>query len=458
MTTNDRGRHAVALLFLLALLACTVTVLGGVTMAGVYTPREPFLRAHHMGVQHLRPLHETFSFVWILLAGAAFLHRYAFDHLGPWSVGDRHRFSAMAWLWIVAGLGTVVSLLLGHGSGREYFAAAPGLALGFLGGWLLMAWNWFRRVGWHWQDAPAQVWCWSCALLLFPWVMVEGHAWLLDVVGQDPIRDARFHAHAVGGLVGVADLLVLGALIDARDRESASAEVGRSGLAFQVFFLTVARLIVDRGHDALDVSAPWPQGIGAALAAVHLVWLIRLLAGRAGGATDPSRTTPGLAYSLRRAALGWTVVMGLSALVLALPSFHRVLQGTQVVVFHTMGCMIGMDTLILWSALAGVIAEWKSASDSGWRRQSLRWSLPLLHVLLAGFLGCFLVRGLVLAELRMAGPAASDWSEWLAAWPFVMVNLGHTLGSVLLWILALWIADLVRALRRSTPATTTSGA
>ena len=62
--------------------------------------------------------------------------------------------AAMLVLWTVAGVGILVSLLLGHFTGREYLGYHPFFSLLIAAGWILFAINFYAKVGTSLRDRP----------------------------------------------------------------------------------------------------------------------------------------------------------------------------------------------------------------------------------------------------------------------------------------------------------------
>ena len=102
------------------LIAIGITLLGGILAALYSMPSlAPSFQEIGLDLRQLRPIHTVFASAWVFLGGVAVVHRYLQD-CGPPTLGDRWRLRVQVASWAAAGVGILVTLSLGIGSGREY--------------------------------------------------------------------------------------------------------------------------------------------------------------------------------------------------------------------------------------------------------------------------------------------------------------------------------------------------
>ena len=103
------------------LIAIAVTLVGGILGALYSVPAlAPTFQAIGMDLRQLRPIHTTFASAWIFLGGVAVVHRWLQDYGGVPTSADRWRLRVQVASWAIAGVGILVTLSMGVGSGREY--------------------------------------------------------------------------------------------------------------------------------------------------------------------------------------------------------------------------------------------------------------------------------------------------------------------------------------------------
>ena len=147
--------------------------------------------------------------------------------------------------------------------------------------------------------------------------------------------------------------------------------------------------------------------------------------------TDEMRVCDGF---VRSASL-WTCTMLILSLLIAVPPLNALIHGTHVVVAHSMGSMLGVNTMILLAAMAHMMQSLRGTAVHGKR---LRFAIPALNASLGLFWLAFLGRGLASGWTRYAGPSAPDFSPMLQLFPPLVLISGIGLTLSLLWILGNW--------------------
>ena len=119
---GDPARQLATLLFIRGgLIAIGVTIVGGILGALYSVPSlAPAFQSMGLDLRQLRPVHTTFASAWIFLGGIAVVHRWLQDYGGTPTWGDRVRMRVQIISWAIAGIGILITLTLGVGSGREY--------------------------------------------------------------------------------------------------------------------------------------------------------------------------------------------------------------------------------------------------------------------------------------------------------------------------------------------------
>jgi heme/copper-type cytochrome/quinol oxidase subunit 1 len=165
----------------------------------------------------------------------------------------------------------------------------------------------------------------------------------------------------------------------------------------------------------------------------------KLLKGRTGFSSHP------VIGGFMRSATLWTFLMLTLSIVIAVPPLNAVLHGTHAVSAHVMGAMVGIDSMILWAAMAYLVSQVVGADHRSLQKPSICWAVRLVNVFLFGFILVYLLRGASAGWSRYAGAAASDHSEFVALFPTLMMVFGAGLMVSVLWILFHWMSALLRS-------------
>ncbi len=428
----------------LALTACLVAVTSGMVAAVTYTDAEPALRSIGLTLQHLRAVHETFAFAWVFLGGVAIVYFYLFDSFGSPPPPVRRRMVWHVTLWTVAGVGILVTLLAGRFTGREYLGYHPVFSALILAGWVLFAWNYFGQVGWRLKTRPAYIYMWSVGIVLFVITFLEGHLYLLDALSARPLRDIAVQWKSNGTMVGSFNMLAYGSLLYIAGRLRGDDGYAHSRTAFALLLIGVLNTFTNYGHHTYHLpQSPLIHWISFAVSMLETVILAKCFVDIVA-----TRRTPRAAEDLQipdrfvRSGMVWTFLMLVLALSISVPPLNALIHGTHVVVAHSMGSMIGIDSMILWAALSYVLWHLVGPRHPVVRGARVRAAVPLVNAFFFVLWIAFLARGVAAGWVRYAGPSAPDLSLVVQVFPVVMVVSGFGFGAAVLWILANWLIAL----------------
>ncbi len=346
------------------LIAIGITLLGGILAALYSMPSlAPSFQEIGLDLRQLRPIHTVFASAWVFLGGVAVVHRYLQD-CGPPTVGDRWRLRVQVASWAVAGVGILVTLSLGIGSGREYVGFHPVLSLLILLGWLCFAWNFFRVAGPRFWERPAYITMWGVGMLFFIWTFLEQHAYLIPGIFSDPVHDLRIQWKATGTLVGSFNLFVYGSVIYIGERISRDTSYGHSKLAYALFGVGLLNSFTNFGHHTYHLPGrELVKWIAFVVSMLEIIILYRAVV----DVWRLTRDTEARDFCATRgwftASKWWTCALVFSAVIISVPPINALIHGTYVVAGHAMAAMIGIDTMILIGAIIWILGEHLQARE-----------------------------------------------------------------------------------------------
>ncbi|MEE2848129.1 MAG: cbb3-type cytochrome c oxidase subunit I [Gemmatimonadota bacterium] len=362
----DPVRQFATLMFIRGgLIAMAITLLGGILSALYSVPAlAPSFQSIGLDLRQLRPIHTAFAAAWIFLGGVAVVHRWLQDHGGVATAGDRWRLRIQVGSWAIAGLGILVTLAIGIGSGREYVGFHPVFSVFILLGWICFVWNFFRVAGPDFFERPLYLTMWGVGMLFFVVTFVEQHLYLLPSFFGNPVQDLQVQWKATGTLVGSFNLFVYGSIIYIGERISRDARYGHSRLAYALFAVSLLNSFTNFAHHSYhlpqDHIVKWISFVVSMLEitilcrAVYELW-------RLVNATDEQ------AFCAARGSFAaskyWTVFILLSSVLISIPPLNALIHGTYVVTGHAMGATIGIDTMILLGAVIWILSEHLQARE-----------------------------------------------------------------------------------------------
>jgi nitric oxide reductase subunit B len=425
-----------------ALVAVAVTLCAGFLSVLHHVPAAgEGLRSLGLHFTAMRPLHTTFASAWIFLAGVAVVHRYLQDVGGPVGGFERWRLRLQVLLWAGAGLGILITLPMGITSGREYMGFHPAFSIPILLGWLLFAWNFFRATWRGFWSRPVYVTMWGVGTLFFVFTFIEQHAWMLPEVFERPVVDLRIQWKACGTLVGSFNLFVYGSLIYGGEKLTGDSSYGCSRLAYGLLGVGLLNSFTNFAHHTYHLpQSELVKWIAFVVSMVEIVILARVILDMVKALEAKKTEGFEAPHFFFKAAKVWTLVMLVISILISVPSLNSVIHGTPVVLAHAMGTEIGIDSMVLFGAIAWILTE---------LRGSQAVSTTLTRVAAKGFnhgtallVGWLLASGLVIGVTRYEGKGLPTWLA--DAGPYAFAGAGTLTGLFLTLLLVSWLPLVFR--------------
>jgi nitric oxide reductase subunit B len=431
------------------LIAIAVTLFAGILGALYSVPSlAPWFQNIGLDLRQLRPMHTAFASAWVFLGGVAVVHRWLQDYGGEPTAGDRWRLRVQIVSWSIAGMGILLTLAMGIGSGREYVGFHPIFSLFILVGWLCYAWNFFRVAGPGFFDRPLYLTMWGVGMLFFIFTFVEQHLYLLPGVFGNPLQDLQVQWKATGTLVGAFNLFVYGSIIYISERISRDRTYGHSKVAYGLFSIGLLNSFTNFAHHTYhlpqDHLVKW---ISFIVSMMEILILCRALYDLWGLVRTSTEGEFCAARGSFAASKYWSVFILFSAVLISIPPLNAIVHGTYAVTGHAMGATIGIDTMVLLGALIWILGEHVGARDgeaaaSVLHTVSMRWIVIGLNVSVAALVGWLHLSGTITGIAR-AGFAPGEVYvpiSWLAQWNgiifaatgfFVLIFFGALLSKML---------------------------
>ena len=289
-----------------------------------------------VSLRALRPAHTFLALGWLFCGIPAAVGLYCARH-GRVRLGVSR---AQIGLFAVFLIGVVVATFDGKYSGREYatwpvqFTVPLVLALGLTvftvtDNWAVLA-----------RHSPEAAWLLLVGSVLLPAGLIEENLYLVLGLAADPGRDLMVQWHALDTVIAAWCILLYGIGILL---VPAGIKPLRAGW---LFALAVVGILLDFGHH--NFVSPQPHIVK--LVSFSATMLAVVSFGRHIVAFRRSRpsgvTLPGM---MRHVEL-WTLFAVGTGIVLAVPWLNLYAHGTYVIVSHTMGSMIGVNSLLLFVA------------------------------------------------------------------------------------------------------------
>lgn len=440
---KNQIQKTVGLQLKMALACVLLAVLGGAISSLHYMNASSwFLNQIGLTLPRIRPVHTSFASLWIFGASIAAVYHYLCSTEGGLSKGDLRRFRFHTICWIAAGVGIPVTLLAGLTTGREYLGFHPAISAILLLGWFAFAYNFLRRLRGGFFGKPIYIWFWTTGTLYFIWTFLEGHAWLIPSIYENPIRDLQIQWKSCGTLVGSFNFLMYGSLVYATEKISGDERYGQSRTAFWLFGVGCLNSFTNYVHHTYHLPqselAKWISFVVSMLEAIIFAKVVfDLMAALRRKRALNHETSFDARFTLFNSGKWWTAGMLLSSLLLSVPPLNSLVHGTHVVVGHAMGTTIGIDTMIQLGVCAFLIFELRPLRAASWLdRPAIRREILVLNSSAVVLVIWLTLSGAVHGVYRYLGLATPGW---VTSFRWILPVTGFCLGAVVVIIVSRYL-------------------
>jgi len=218
-----------------------------------------------------------------------------------------------------------------------------------------------------------------------------------------------------------------------------------SRTAHALFVVGVLNTFANYGHHTFHLpQSAWIHWISFVVSMLEVVILAKVFVDVLGlrKMNRPAAELRGAVWFVR-SATAWTFGLLVLALAISVPPLNALIHGTHVVVAHSMGSMIAIDSMILWAAFACMLVAMLGSDAAVVRGLRVVAVIPLINVFLLFFLSSLLARGIVDGWSRYLGPSSPDFSLYLEVFPLLLFVTGTGLAAAILWVIGHWAAALL---------------
>jgi nitric oxide reductase subunit B len=353
--TTNPPRNLVGLRFLMmGTAALAAGVVFGV-IGGFQFIFPQFLEA--LSFTATRPLHVSLVVSWIFLAAVGGIYYYLPNKcdLPLWSERLPHWHF---WIFLVTGLVILGSYLAGKFGGREYFEYPAMLSIPIVISWLLFGINYFKTAFRQAGRWPVYYWMWGTGIFFFMFTFLEAHLWLLPYFRENMVREITVQWKSYGALTGSWNMMVYGTALFVAGKIAGDKNLGRSKLAFVMYFMGLSGLMFGWAHHTYLVpSEPWIRHLAYIVSMSELLILGKILWDWRGTLDAHKKNVHCNAYRFFVAADFWVFLNVILAIIISVPAFNLFTHGTHITVAHSMGTTIGINTMILLGSVYYVIRE-----------------------------------------------------------------------------------------------------
>ena len=303
----------------------------------------------------IRPLHTLFGVSWVILTATGGIYYYLEQNNTQKSISKK--LSGLHfWIFILTGIGIVISFLLKNFEGKEYLEFPSYFYFPIVLGWILFGINYFKNVFSSFKNWPVYYWMWATGIVLMIYHFTEAHLWLLPYFRDHFVQNVAMQWKAGGSYVGAWNMLVYGTSLYVMAKTSNNDSYAKSGKAFFFYFLGLTNLMFGWAHHIYIVpTAPWMRYLAYGISMTEWIILFSIIYDWRKSLPQKKKIEYILAYRFTVLADFWIFLNIILALLISIPSINLFTHGTHITVAHSMGTTIGINTLILLSSVAYIL-------------------------------------------------------------------------------------------------------
>jgi len=341
----------------------------------------PHFLKEQLGFISLRPLHVSSALFWIIIGATGCVYG-GLKIIGKGEVNPT--FAILQWfLWLMAIAGILKSYFNHEFGGREYWEFSPEWALPVVLAWLCFVYNFFRVVR-KIKVWPVYVWMWLTGIVFFLFTFLENYLWVFPYFRSHFITDMTLQWKVNGSLVGSWNQIIYGTAFFLMDRMEGSQKVGRSKMAFAMYFLGLFNLMFNWGHHIYTLpTEPFIRYVGYVVSMTEWIFFLRIIYSWRQTLADIQKNYHYFPYRFLMASEFWIFLNMGQALLMSIPAINLYTHGTHVTVAHAMGTTIGINSMILFAACFEFLNQGRTGARS--YPKFLRRSFWLLQISLLVF-------------------------------------------------------------------------
>lgn len=343
----------------------------------------PFIEHSILPFDRIRPLHTLFPIVGVIAGSHAWIS-YATAKKNNVSLSKLSFY-----LILFFGITSTICLLLGIGSGREYFSWPPLLSIPLISTVSILVYLLYRKFIDFSSKSPEGAWLIGFGSVFILIGLIESLLWNIPSLGNNIVKDLTVQWHGIDTFfTGLnAFLYGVGILV----LKNNFKPLRRKWL----YIIAAFSLLFTFGHH--HYISPQPEFLKILAFIASMIAMFSFLKHfKAYRKKEISNYASRSAMqSLFRSVEIWTIVSFASGILFAIPHVNTIVHGTFLIVIHSMGSMIGVQYVLVHVAGFSIFSSINAASE-----KRIKLGIKLLNTSLILMWLSFGIAGLIKGYMR----------------------------------------------------------
>lgn len=350
----------------------------------------PGFGRNEFSFEKLRPLHVSSAVFWIILAAMGSVLSFLQQHNGK----QLRKAALTKWqfyIFIISFISILISYSFGIFGGREYWEFHPLFAIPIVIGWILFIINFLYNLP-TLKGQPVYIWMWFTGVVFFLFTYLESNLWLIPGIRNNLVKDMTIQWKSYGSMVGSWNMLIYGSSIFLMDKIAGNKKYSLSKIGFGLYFLGLFNLMFNWGHHIYTLpTEPYVKHIAYLVSMTELFLFGRIIWLWKSSVSSARKNFHNRPFQFLVAADFWVfMTLGL-AILMSIPALNIYMHGTHVIVAHTMGATIGINSMLLLAFAYDITGNTCLALDPF--RKTINRGYWLMNISLGSFWAALIVAG-----------------------------------------------------------------
>lgn len=344
------NKNYINLILYIGLLSLFIALVSGLFLIALYSNTlYPIIKNSAFNIQKMRPLHTTFAISWIFLSSISIISNcLCKTNIIFFLNFKKIKFSIL--MWSISGIFIFISIFNKNFTGKEYLEFNKIFIGPIFIGWLINIYLFIKSFK-NILNKKTYLYMWCISFFLFIISYTELYFTDTEFLEIYQIKSMQLQWKAVGSLVASFNMLVYGILYYIDEIINKKNKYSNSILSLYFFFIATLNSFTNYTHHTYHLPQDMlPKIIGFIVSMLEIIILIKIT-------IDVKKKIKTFINNnnIINNFLIWIqfwMILNLSiAILISIPPINSIIHGTHVVLAHSMGSMIGIDSLIIFLAI-----------------------------------------------------------------------------------------------------------
>lgn len=304
----------------------------------------PIIKNSFINIPKTRPIHVTFAISWVFLCSVSIVCEILCEK-NKFFLSNFKFIKYSIFFWSLSGFYICSSFFLNIFSGKEYIEYNLNSFFLILIGWFFFSYLVLFSNYKNFFFKPIYIYMWVISSLLFIVSYTELYLTNKDFLEEYQVFNIQIQWKAVGSFVASFNMLIYGILYYVEEKINKNENYTNSYSAIFFFFISTLNSFTNYTHHTYHIPQNmFAKYIGFFVSMLEIIILFNLM-------KNFKNQKEEIQNNFKKYIKFWIIINLTLAILISIPIINSVAHGTYVILAHSMGSLIGIDTYILLYSL-----------------------------------------------------------------------------------------------------------